>query len=172
MSLSCFSKWNYCNKTQHPSCFKVRFLSCCSGSFQLSSVLAEAFCTPLAVCPECKKALYCSLYLHNNRVWTVSTLSLSSAPTADEAAGTCAADPWCLAGVGAVWVKARDFEGSFNWLWQQEMTSATGPGGCGLQVLRIGWMLHMLIYWRGRMITERPNYLDSVLCKRKANWYV
>lgn len=59
----------------------------------------------------------------------MSTLSLSSAPTADDAAGARAADPWCLAGVGAVWVKGWDRKGSFNWLWQQEVTSANKPWG-------------------------------------------
>ena len=147
MSLSCFNKWNNCNQKQHSSC--------CAGSFQLSSVLAWAHCSSLA---ERRKTLYSNLYLHNNRVWTVSTLSRSSAPTADEAAGARAADPWCLAGVGAVWVKGWGFKGSFNWLWQQEMTSATGPGGSGVQVLRVGCLLHVLIYHRRRIITKSPKY--------------
>lgn len=137
VSLTCASKWNYCKKTQNPSCFKTGFSSCCSGCFQLSSVVAEAFCTPPWLYVQNAERLFNTAYIciiigsELCQLWAWALLQQLMKQQQQQEHALLTHDAlraWELFGLKLGILRAH-----LNWLGQQEMTSATSPGGCGLQ---------------------------------------
>ena len=59
-------------------------------------------------------------------------------------------------------LKAEILQGSFNWLWQQEMESATGPGGSASTSSESD---HRCIMWVC-VITETKLYIQIIHCKK------